>query len=55
MVLFLCVCVCVCVQMYDLLRQWKLLDPEAALELLDYKFQDPVVRTFAIRCLKKMT
>ena len=41
--------------MYDMLSQWQPLEPEAALELLDYKFQDPVVRSFAVGCLKTMS
>ncbi|MBN3312706.1 PK3CA kinase, partial [Atractosteus spatula] len=38
-------------QMYCLLRDWPLIQPELALELLDCNFPDPVVREFALRCL----
>ena len=31
------------------------MDPETALELLDYKFQDPFVRNFAVQCLSPMS
>ena len=41
--------------MYYLVSHWKKLDPELALELLDYKYQDPEVRKFAVECLKKMS
>ena len=34
-----------------LLQSWPLLNPSEALELLDYNYQEPAVRSFAIRCL----
>ncbi|MGH0184516.1 UNVERIFIED_CONTAM: hypothetical protein FKN15_015150 [Acipenser sinensis] len=40
-------------QMYCLLRDWPLMKPELALELLDCNFPDPVVRDFALKCLVK--
>lgn len=39
-------------QIYTLLRQWQLLSPEIALELLDNKYTDPNVRNFATKCLE---
>uniref|UniRef100_A0A8P4GNN1 Phosphatidylinositol-4,5-bisphosphate 3-kinase n=1 Tax=Dicentrarchus labrax TaxID=13489 RepID=A0A8P4GNN1_DICLA len=38
-------------QMYCLLKEWPLMEPESALELLDCNFPDPIVREFALRCL----
>uniref|UniRef100_A0A8C3A3I9 Phosphatidylinositol 3-kinase catalytic subunit type 3 n=1 Tax=Cyclopterus lumpus TaxID=8103 RepID=A0A8C3A3I9_CYCLU len=38
-------------QMYCLLKEWPLMEPESALELLDCNFPDPMVREFALRCL----
>ncbi|KAI3375935.1 hypothetical protein L3Q82_016346, partial [Scortum barcoo] len=38
-------------QMYCLLKDWPLMQPESALELLDCNFPDPMVREFALRCL----
>ncbi|KAG2468424.1 PK3CA kinase, partial [Polypterus senegalus] len=40
-------------QMYCLLKDWPLMKPELALELLDCNFPDPVVRDFALKCLVK--
>lgn len=40
---------------YQLLREWPVLHPITALELLDYKYPDKQVRTFAVRCLESMT
>lgn len=37
--------------MYCLLKEWPLMEPESALELLDCNFPDPMVREFALRCL----
>ena len=37
--------------MYCLLKEWPLIEPESALELLDWNFPDPMVREFALRCL----
>lgn len=42
------------VQMVSLLRHWPDLPAISALELLDYSFPDPAVRSFTIRCLKKL-
>lgn len=41
-------------QMVCLLRQWPELPALHALELLDYSFPDPHVRSFTIRCLRKL-
>uniref|UniRef100_A0A8C1PG65 Zgc:158659 n=1 Tax=Cyprinus carpio TaxID=7962 RepID=A0A8C1PG65_CYPCA len=38
-------------QIYCLLKDWPLMQPESALELLDCNFPDPMVRDFALRCL----
>ncbi|XP_051956820.1 phosphatidylinositol 4,5-bisphosphate 3-kinase catalytic subunit alpha isoform isoform X2 [Xyrauchen texanus] len=38
-------------QIYCLLKDWPLMQPESALELLDCNFPDPMVREFALRCL----
>uniref|UniRef100_A0A8D0CNI1 phosphatidylinositol-4,5-bisphosphate 3-kinase n=1 Tax=Sander lucioperca TaxID=283035 RepID=A0A8D0CNI1_SANLU len=43
------------VQMMSLLRTWRDLPAIHALELLDYSFPDPVVRSFTIRCLRKLS
>uniref|UniRef100_A0AAQ6AEU4 Phosphatidylinositol-4,5-bisphosphate 3-kinase n=1 Tax=Amphiprion ocellaris TaxID=80972 RepID=A0AAQ6AEU4_AMPOC len=43
------------VQMVSLLRHWPDLPAISALELLDYSFPDPAVRSFTIRCLKKLS
>ncbi|GCB84891.1 hypothetical protein scyTo_0025543, partial [Scyliorhinus torazame] len=39
--------------MYCLLKDWPLIKPEQALELLDCNFPDPMVREFAVKCLVK--
>lgn len=41
-------------QMVSLLRDWPDLPAIHALELLDYSFPDPAVRSFTIRCLGKL-
>lgn len=41
-------------QIVALLRKWSDLPALYALELLDYSFPDPHVRSFTIRCLKKL-
>uniref|UniRef100_A0A3Q1CKW5 phosphatidylinositol-4,5-bisphosphate 3-kinase n=1 Tax=Amphiprion ocellaris TaxID=80972 RepID=A0A3Q1CKW5_AMPOC len=41
--------------MVSLLRHWPDLPAISALELLDYSFPDPAVRSFTIRCLKKLS
>uniref|UniRef100_A0AAR2KLR4 phosphatidylinositol-4,5-bisphosphate 3-kinase n=1 Tax=Pygocentrus nattereri TaxID=42514 RepID=A0AAR2KLR4_PYGNA len=41
-------------QMVCLLRKWPDLPALHALELLDYSFPDPHVRSFTIRCLRKL-
>ncbi|KAM4571776.1 phosphatidylinositol 4,5-bisphosphate 3-kinase catalytic subunit delta isoform 2-T2 [Fundulus diaphanus] len=43
------------VQMVSLLKHWPDLPAIHALELLDYSFPDPAVRSFTIRCLKKLS
>ncbi|XP_062282645.1 phosphatidylinositol 4,5-bisphosphate 3-kinase catalytic subunit delta isoform [Scomber scombrus] len=43
------------VQMVGLLRNWPELPAINALELLDYSFPDPAVRSFTIRCLRKLS
>ncbi|XP_038161832.1 phosphatidylinositol 4,5-bisphosphate 3-kinase catalytic subunit delta isoform isoform X2 [Cyprinodon tularosa] len=43
------------VQMVGLLKSWPELPAIHALELLDYSFPDPAVRSFTIRCLKKLS
>uniref|UniRef100_A0A8C6ULF0 phosphatidylinositol-4,5-bisphosphate 3-kinase n=1 Tax=Neogobius melanostomus TaxID=47308 RepID=A0A8C6ULF0_9GOBI len=43
------------VLMVSLLRNWPDLPAIQALELLDYSFPDPSVRSFTIRCLKKLS
>lgn len=43
------------VQMVSLLRNWPELPAIHALELLDYSFPDPAVRSFTIRCLRKLS
>uniref|UniRef100_A0AAJ7WKG1 phosphatidylinositol-4,5-bisphosphate 3-kinase n=1 Tax=Petromyzon marinus TaxID=7757 RepID=A0AAJ7WKG1_PETMA len=40
------------VQMYSLLKDWPLVRPELALELLDCNYPDPRVRDFAVKCLE---
>ncbi|KAM6924759.1 phosphatidylinositol 4,5-bisphosphate 3-kinase catalytic subunit delta isoform 1-T2 [Xenentodon cancila] len=42
-------------QMVSLLRNWPELPAIHALELLDYSFPDPAVRSFTIRCLRKLS
>lgn len=39
--------------MYCLLKEWPSIRPEQAMELLDCNYPDPMVRTFAVRCLDK--
>ncbi|XP_070560385.1 phosphatidylinositol 4,5-bisphosphate 3-kinase catalytic subunit beta isoform-like [Ptychodera flava] len=39
-------------QMQALLQIWPKLEPEQALELLDYQYADKSVRSFAVECLK---
>uniref|UniRef100_A0A665UA80 phosphatidylinositol-4,5-bisphosphate 3-kinase n=1 Tax=Echeneis naucrates TaxID=173247 RepID=A0A665UA80_ECHNA len=43
------------VQMVSLLRNWPDLPVIQALELLDYSFPDPAVRSFTVRCLRKLS
>lgn len=40
--------------MVGLLRNWPDLPAINALELLDYSFPDPAVRSFTVRCLMKL-
>lgn len=39
----------------SILQAWRPLQPEEALELLDYAYQDPTVRSFAISCLQSLS
>lgn len=41
-------------QMQILLQTWPKLEPEQALELLDYTFADREVRKIAVECIEKM-
>ena len=41
--------------MMSILMAWRPLPPEESLELLDYAYQDPKVRAFAIRSLQSMS
>ena len=41
-------------EMCSLLKTWPTLSVERALELLDYAYPDPLVRRFAINCLRKL-
>uniref|UniRef100_A0A8C5NGS4 phosphatidylinositol-4,5-bisphosphate 3-kinase n=1 Tax=Gouania willdenowi TaxID=441366 RepID=A0A8C5NGS4_GOUWI len=43
------------VQMVSLLESWPELPAIHALELLDYSFPDPAIRSFTIRCLRKLS
>uniref|UniRef100_A0A8C7ZWV4 Phosphatidylinositol 4,5-bisphosphate 3-kinase catalytic subunit delta isoform n=1 Tax=Oryzias sinensis TaxID=183150 RepID=A0A8C7ZWV4_9TELE len=43
------------VQMVSLLKKWPDLPAIHALELLDYSFPDPAVRSFTVRCLRKLS
>lgn len=40
--------------MVSLLEEWPRLLPDHALELLDYAYAEPAVRSFAIECLTPM-
>lgn len=39
--------------MYCLVKDWPPIKPEQAMELLDCNYPDPMVRSFAVRCLEK--
>ena len=41
-------------QMQILLQTWPELEPEVALELLDYTYADQEVRKIAVKCIEKM-
>ena len=41
--------------MLEMVKSWQPLDPEYALELLDYQYPDVVVRDFAVECLVGLT
>ena len=41
-------------QMQILLQTWPKLEPEQALELLDYTFADQEVRKVAVECIERM-
>ena len=43
-----------CFQMQILLQTWPRLDPEQALELLDFTYADQEVRKIAVQCIEKM-
>lgn len=38
-------------EMISLLEEWPKLPPDHALELLDYAYAEPAVRSYAIECL----
>lgn len=38
-------------EMISLLEEWPKLQPDHALELLDYAYAEPAVRSYAIECL----
>lgn len=38
-------------RLYELLTRWGPIQPETALELLDFKYPDREIREFAVRCL----
>ena len=40
--------------MQILLQTWPKLDPEQALELLDFTYADQEVRKIAVKCIEKM-
>lgn len=40
--------------MTALLKKWPRLSPDKALELLDYAYPDPLVRSFAVDCLRSI-
>ena len=42
-------------QLQSILSAWRPLPAEEALELLDYAYQDPDVRAYAIRSLRQMS
>ena len=41
--------------MKQLVKSWQPLDPEYALELLDYQYPDVYVRDFAVECLENLS
>jgi phosphatidylinositol-4,5-bisphosphate 3-kinase catalytic subunit beta isoform len=41
-------------EILEMVQNWPLLEPEKALELLDYTYPDVHIRSFAIKCLKQM-
>lgn len=45
----------VVIEMIKMLQQWPLIEPEKALELLDYAYTDCHVRCFAIKCLQNLS
>ena len=42
-------------QMLTLLRTWKKVSPEQALELLDYQYADQNARSYAVECLRELS
>lgn len=41
-------------ELYDLLELWSRPDPKTALQLMDRKFMDPVIRAYAVSCLEPL-
>ena len=41
--------------MKQMVKSWQPLDPEYALELLDYQYPDMNVRDFAVNCLENLS
>ncbi|ELP91241.1 phosphatidylinositol 3-kinase, putative [Entamoeba invadens IP1] len=41
-------------ELHRLIADWPLLDPQTAIEMLDFKFPDQKVRDFALKCLEPM-
>ena len=42
-------------QLQSIMQAWRPLPPEEALELLDYVYQDPYVRAYAVRCISELS
>lgn len=49
--LLICVWFVQVAEMISMLEDWPKLSPDRALELLDYAYAEPAVRSFAIECL----
>lgn len=54
MISFAIIAVVLFFQMQILLQTWPELEPEVALELLDYTYADQEVRKIAVKCIEKM-